>query len=67
MECFSSLSILTNFIHHILGENINSIKENIEVLLEARRKVGLEVNKENHLCGYVSSPKSWTKSQYIDC
>jgi hypothetical protein len=31
---------------HLFGDSINTPKENIETLLEARRSVGLEINAE---------------------
>jgi hypothetical protein len=51
---------------NVLGENINTTKKNIEALLEATRKVGLE-EIQRMLCVYESSPKCRTKSQFSNC
>jgi hypothetical protein len=40
---------------NIVGDNIDTIKENMETLIDASKKVGLEVNA-------VSSPECWEKS-----
>jgi hypothetical protein len=48
-----------------LGENINTIKKSRKALLEASREVGLVVNTEKTIYGYVSPPKCRTKSQCI--
>jgi hypothetical protein len=45
-----------------LGENKNTIKENIQSLLEASKEVGLEVIAENTDIIYVSPPKCRGKS-----
>jgi hypothetical protein len=51
---------------NILGENINTIRNNTGALLQTSRKVGLEVNTEKtYDC--VSSPKCKRKPQFIDC
>jgi hypothetical protein len=48
---------------NILGENINTIKNNTEaLLLEASQEVGLEVNTEKAKYMFLSSPDCRTKS-----
>jgi hypothetical protein len=32
---------------NLLGDNIGTIKENTETLIDARKEVGIEVNREN--------------------
>jgi hypothetical protein len=51
---------------NILDENINTIKENPKALLEASKRVGLEVNIEKNKYMVVSCHQSMTKSQFTD-
>jgi hypothetical protein len=46
---------------NLLGDSIDTIKENKETLLEASRDVGLEINAD-----HVSSSKLRTKQEYED-
>jgi hypothetical protein len=39
---------------NLLGGNINTIKENIEVLLDTNMEVGLEVNTEKTKCMFIT-------------
>jgi hypothetical protein len=51
---------------NLLGDNINTIKENTDSLLEASRDVGLEINAEKIKCMIVSSSKFRTEQEYKD-
>jgi hypothetical protein len=46
---------------NVLSENINTVKRNIEALLQDRGEVGLEVNIGRTSICYVSSPEFGTK------
>jgi hypothetical protein len=35
-----------NGTHQLLGDNIDTIKKNMEILIDASKEVGLEVNRE---------------------
>jgi hypothetical protein len=49
---------------NLLGDSLNTIKENIEPLLEARRDIGLEINAERTKYTIVSSSKLGTEPEY---
>jgi biotin operon repressor len=49
---------------NLLGDNIDTTKENIETLIDARKEVGLEINVENEIYVSISSPKSRSKSEH---
>jgi hypothetical protein len=51
----------------LLGNNINTIYENTETLLEASRDIGLEINAEKTKYDYVLSYKLRTEPEYKDC
>jgi hypothetical protein len=38
----------------LLGDNINAIKRNTQTLIDAVKKVGLEVNSEKTKCMFLS-------------
>jgi hypothetical protein len=51
---------------NLLGNSINTIKENTETLLEASRDIGLEINAEKTVYGHVSSSELRTEPEYKD-
>jgi hypothetical protein len=52
---------------NLLSDGINNIKENIEIILEASRDVGLEINAEKTKYMIMSChPNSRTEPEYKD-
>jgi hypothetical protein len=50
---------------NLLGDSINTIKDNTETLLEAGKDIGLEC-REDKVCDYVSSSEFRTEPEYKD-
>jgi hypothetical protein len=51
---------------NLVGDSINTIKENTESHLQASRDVRLEINAEKTIYDYVSSSKLRTEPEYKD-
>jgi hypothetical protein len=51
---------------NLLGDSMNTIKENTKSLLEAGKDIGLEINAEKTKYMIVSSSKFRTESEYKD-
>jgi hypothetical protein len=53
---------------NLLGDSVNTTKENTETLLEASRDMGLEIPKckEDKVYDYFSSSKLRTEPEYKD-
>jgi hypothetical protein len=51
---------------NLLVDNINTIKKNIETLLEASRDIGPEECREDKVCDYVSLSEFRTEPEYKD-
>jgi hypothetical protein len=52
---------------NLLGDSVNTIKENTETLLEVSRDIGLEINAEKtKVYDYVSSSEFRTEPEYKD-
>jgi hypothetical protein len=51
---------------NLLGDNINTIKENTETLLGASRDVGLEINAGETGYDHVLSSEPRTEPEYKD-
>jgi hypothetical protein len=51
---------------NLLGNSVNTIKENSETLLEASRDIGLEINAEKTKYLIMSSSKLRTEPEYKD-
>jgi len=50
----------------LLGDSVNTIKENSETLLEASRDIGLEINAEKTKYMIVSPSEFRTEPEYKD-
>jgi hypothetical protein len=46
----------------LLGDNTDTIKKNTEILFDASKEVGLEINVENEVYAAISSPECRSKS-----
>jgi hypothetical protein len=51
---------------NLLGDSVNTIKENTETLLETGRDIGLEINVEKTKYMIVSSSELRTEPEYKD-
>jgi hypothetical protein len=51
---------------NLLGNSINTIKENAETLLEGSRNIGLEINAEKTNYMIISSSQLRPKPEYKD-
>jgi hypothetical protein len=48
---------------NLMGDNIDTTKENRETLIDASKKVGLEVNTEKNKCMLLSRPQNAGQNQ----
>jgi hypothetical protein len=51
---------------NLLGDSVNTVKENTKALLEISRDVGLEINGQKTVCDHVSSSELRTEPEYKD-
>jgi hypothetical protein len=51
---------------NLLGDNTNTITTKMEILIDARKEVALEVNTENYVYVAVSLPECMAKSLHKD-
>jgi hypothetical protein len=51
---------------NLLGDSVNTIKQNAKTLLESSRDIGLEINAEKTKYDHVSSSELRTEPEYKD-
>ena len=56
--------MIANSFVNVLGENLQTVRENAEIIIKASKDIGLEVNSEKTVYEHILPSKCRTKSKY---